>query len=237
MGSKRLLLLFQICVVSICALSKSSLAADVNDSISKREVNCTAYYIEKALGVNRNSITTEQSSPTEEMASANEVDYKTATSIYDFTVKDTYGKDVSLEKYRGFVVLVVNIASQCGLTKNNYAKLTQLHKDYYDKGLRILGFPCNQFAGQMPEGDGDDMVCHLQQQNAEFGDIFAKINVNGNSAIPLYKFLKEKQGGFLGSAIKWNFTKFLVDKNGQPVNRFAPTTDPMDIAKEIDKLL
>lgn len=77
---------------------------------------------------------TEQSSPTEEMASANEVDYKTATSIYDFTVKDTYGKDVSLEKYRGFVVLVVNIASQCGLTKNNYAKLTQLHKDYYDKG-------------------------------------------------------------------------------------------------------
>lgn len=89
----------------------------------------------------------------------------------------------------------------------------------------------------MPESDGDEMVCHLQKQQAEFGDIFAKINVNGDSAIPLYKFLKEKQTGFLGSAIKWNFTKFLCDKNGQPVNRFAPTTDPMDIAKEIEKLL
>jgi len=171
------------------------------------------------------------------MASANEVDYKKAESIYDFTVKDTYGKDVSLEKYRGNVVLIVNIASQCGLTKNNYAKLTKLDNDYRERGLRILGFPCNQFAGQMPESDGDEMVCHLQKEKAEFGDIFAKINVNGNSAIPLYKYLKEKQNGFFGSAIKWNFTKFLVDKNGQPVNRFAPTTDPMDIAKEIEKLL
>lgn len=114
----------------------------------------------------------------------------------------------------------------------------------------------------MPEGDGDEMVCHLKQQNAEIGDVFAKvntfynfhlkvnkndwkssvlssnkINVNGNSAIPLYKYLKEKQSGFFGSAIKWNFTKFLVDKNGQPVDRFAPTTDPSDLVKEIEKLL
>lgn len=110
------------------------------------------------------------------MASANDVDYKTATSIYDFTVKDTYGNDVPLENYRGHVVLIVNIASQCGLAKSNYAKLTQLHKDYYEKGnktadgyfnvnlysmnwfffvvgLRILTFPCNQFASQMPEGN------------------------------------------------------------------------------------
>lgn len=236
MGSKLLFVVY-ICVFTFCVLSKPSLATEPSGSTTKREVNCTAFYIEKELGLTTNPTTSEQSSPTGEMASANEVDYKTATSIYDFTVKDTYGQDVSLEKYRGYVVLIVNIASQCGLTKSNYAKLTQLHKDYYDKGLRILGFPCNQFAGQMPEGDGDDMVCHLKQQNADFGDIFAKINVNGNSAIPLYKYLKEKQNGFFGSAIKWNFTKFLVDKNGQPVNRFAPTTDPMDIAKEIDKLL
>lgn len=133
------------------------------------------------------------------MASGNEVDYKTATSIYDFTVKDTYGQDVSLEKYRGYVVLIVNIASQCGLTKSNYEKLTKLHDEYYDKGkrfsantifldfwncfmiffftgLRILGFPCNQFAGQMPENDGDEMICHLQKEKAEFGDIFAKVS-------------------------------------------------------------
>jgi len=171
------------------------------------------------------------------MAASNEVDYKNASSIYDFTVKDTYGNDVSLEKYRGHVVLIVNIASQCGLTKNNYAKLTALNKDYYDKGLRILSFPCNQFGSQMPENDGDEMVCHLKSANAEVGDVFAKINVNGDNAHPLYKYLKHKQSGFFGNAIKWNFTKFLVDKNGQPVDRFAPTTDPMDIAKEIEKLL
>ncbi|XP_031633811.1 probable phospholipid hydroperoxide glutathione peroxidase isoform X2 [Contarinia nasturtii] len=178
-----------------------------------------------------------QSESSEEMASGNDVDYKSASSIYDFTVKDTYGKDVSLDKYRGNVVLIVNIASQCGLTKNNYAKLNELKKQYYERGLRILGFPCNQFAGQSPENDGDEMVCQLEKDKGEFGDVFAKINVNGNSAAPLYKYLKDKQGGFLGSAIKWNFTKFLVDKTGQPVNRFAPTTDPMDIAKEIEKLL
>ncbi|XP_055305948.1 uncharacterized protein LOC129570392 isoform X1 [Sitodiplosis mosellana] len=226
----RISVLLKICV-SMVLLSKASLA-DVNDDTNiKREINCTAVLIEAANKLS------EPTSPTQEMAGANEVDYKTASSIYDFTVKDTYNKDVSLEKYRGHVVLIVNIASQCGLTKSNYAKLTQLKADYYDKGLRILGFPCNQFAGQMPEGDGDEMVCHLQKEKADFGDIFAKINVNGNSAIPLYKYLKEKQNGFFGSAIKWNFTKFLVDKNGIPVNRFAPTTDPMDIAKEIDKLL
>jgi len=177
------------------------------------------------------------SKPEENPANTNEMDHKTATSIYDFTVKDTYGKLVSMEKYRGFVVLIVNIASKCGLAQNNYAKLTELHKKYYDKGLRILGFPCNQFLNQMPESDGDEMVCHLQKEKADFGDVFAKIDVNGESAHPLYKYLKEKQGGWFGNSIKWNFTKFLVDRNGQPVKRFSPKTDPMDIANEIEKLL
>nr|ABD83336.1 phospholipid glutathione peroxidase [Mayetiola destructor] len=170
------------------------------------------------------------------MAQSSDIDHTKTTSIYDFTVKDTFGNDVSLEKYRGYVVLIVNIASQCGLTKNNYAKLTELRKQYYDKGLRILGFPCNQFNGQMPEGDGEETVCHLQKEKADFGDIFAKIKVNGDSASPLYKYLKEKQHGTFGNAIKWNFTKFLVDKDGQPVNRYAPTTDPMDLV-QISKLL
>lgn len=89
----------------------------------------------------------------------------------------------------------------------------------------------------MPEADGEEMVCHLKSANADVGDVFAKIDVNGDKASPLWKYLKHKQGGILGSGIKWNFTKFLVDKNGQPVDRFAPTTDPMDIAAKIEKLL
>lgn len=110
------------------------------------------------------------------MASSPTEDYKSATSIYDFKVKDTNGEDVSLEKYKGNVVLVVNIASQCGLTKNNYKKLTDLKNMYEDKGLKILSFPCNQFGGQMPEADGEEMVCHLKSANADVGDVFQKVS-------------------------------------------------------------
>lgn len=172
---------------------------------------------------------------TNRMAAA--VDPKNANTIYEFTVKDTFGNDVSLDKYKDNVVLVVNIASQCGLTKNNYKKLTELKEKFADKGLKILNFPCNQFNSQMPESDGEAMVCHLRDSKADIGDVFKKIDVNGDKADPLYKFLKAKQTGTLGSAIKWNFTKFLVDKNGVPVKRYAPTTDPIDIAKDIEKLL
>ncbi|XP_016966142.1 uncharacterized protein LOC108035182 isoform X1 [Drosophila biarmipes] len=164
-------------------------------------------------------------------------DYKNAASIYEFTVKDTHGNDVSLEKYKGKVVLVVNIASKCGLTKNNYQKLTDLKEKYGEKGLVILNFPCNQFGSQMPEADGEAMVCHLRDSKADIGEVFAKVDVNGDNAAPLYKYLKAKQTGTLGSGIKWNFTKFLVNKEGIPINRYAPTTDPMDIAKDIEKLL
>ncbi|XP_060658084.1 LOW QUALITY PROTEIN: uncharacterized protein LOC133841985 [Drosophila sulfurigaster albostrigata] len=164
-------------------------------------------------------------------------DYKNASSIYEFSVKDTHGNDVSLEKYKGKVVLVVNIASKCGLTKNNYQKLTDLKEKYGERGLTILNFPCNQFGSQMPEADGEAMVCHLRDSKADIGEVFAKIDVNGDDAAPLYKYLKAKQTGTLGSGIKWNFTKFLVNKEGIPVNRYAPTTDPMDISKDIEKLL
>ncbi|XP_053670775.1 uncharacterized protein LOC128721085 isoform X3 [Anopheles nili] len=164
-------------------------------------------------------------------------DYKNAKSVYDFTVKDSHGADVSLEKYRGKVLLIVNIASQCGLTKGNYAELTELSKTYEDKDFKILSFPCNQFGGQMPEGDGEEMVCHLRSAKAEVGDVFAKIDVNGDGAHPLYKYLKHKQGGTLGDSIKWNFAKFLVNKDGQPVDRYAPTTSPNSIVKDINKLL
>lgn len=199
---------------------------------------------------------------------AESIDYKNAKSIYDFTVKDTYGNDVPLEKYKGKVCVIVNIASQCGLTSSNYAKLTDLKKKYENAGqfsiihkspsclaisyailiylffrlltfadVEILSFPCNQFANEMPEKDGEEMVCHLKKANADLGAVFKKVDVNGENAAPLYKFLKEKQGGFLGDSIKWNFTKFLVDKDGQPVDRFAPTTSPTSIEKKIDALL
>ncbi|KFB38290.1 hypothetical protein ZHAS_00005630 [Anopheles sinensis] len=154
-------------------------------------------------------------------------DYKNAKSVYDFTVKDSNGADVSLEKYRGKVLLIVNIASQCGLTKGNYAELTELSKQYADKEFKILSFPCNQFGGQMPEGDGEEMVCHLRKANAEVGDVFAKIDVNGDGAHPLYKYLKHKQGGTLGDSIKWNFAKFLVNREGQPVDLNGDDADPL----------
>ncbi|XP_055383806.1 uncharacterized protein LOC129613671 isoform X3 [Condylostylus longicornis] len=164
-------------------------------------------------------------------------DYKSATSIYDFTAKDTHGNEVSLDKYKGNVVLIVNTASQCGLTKNNYQQLTELNEKYRDQGLRVLSFPCNQFNSQMPEGDGEAMVCHLRDAKADIGDVFAKIDVNGENAHPLYKYLKHKQGGTFGDSIKWNFTKFLVDCNGIPVDRYAPTTEPKSIVKDIEKQL
>lgn len=185
-------------------------------------------------------------------------------SVYDFTVKDTYGNDVPLSKYKDNVLVIVNIASLCSLTGSNYKGLTELNQKYKDKGkhieqvphlylvqsldgwikykflilgVKVLAFPCNQFAKEMPEKDGEEMVCHLRDKKADIGDLFQTVDVNGESAAPLYKFLKTKQGGFLGDGIKWNFTKFLVDKNGQPVDRFAPTTSVSSVEKKIEELL
>lgn len=104
-------------------------------------------------------------------------------------------------------------------------------------GVKILAFPCNQFANESPEKDGEEMVCHLQKANADIGDVFKKVDVNGDSADPLFKFLKKQQGGFLGSSIKWNFTKFIVDKEGHPVDRLAPTTSITSVKSKIDELL
>lgn len=103
--------------------------------------------------------------------------------------------------------------------------------------MEILAFPCNQFANESPEKDGEEMVCHLKKANADIGTVFKTVDVNGDKAAPIYQFLKKNQGGFLTDAIKWNFTKFLVDKNGHPVARFAPTTSPTSITDKIDELL
>lgn len=164
------------------------------------------------------------------------VDPKNASSIFDFTVKNLDGEDVPLEKFRGKVCLVVNVASNCGLTKNNYKQLNELYAKHKDSGnFAILAFPCNQFAGQEPACE-TDLKEYVVKQKIEF-DFFGKVNVNGKQAIPLYDYLKSKQGGMLGDFIKWNFTKFLCNKEGVPVKRYSPTTEPNQIEKDIVALL
>jgi len=163
------------------------------------------------------------------------VAWKSATSIYDFNATDIDGNEVSLEKYRGHVAIIVNVATSWGLTDQNYRQLQALHDEFADsRGLRILAFPCNQFANQEPGTDGEIKAWAHSKYGVTF-DMFHKINVNGNDAIPLYKYLKDKQHGTFFNAIKWNYTKFLIDKNGQPVKRYGPKDPPFDIKKDLPK--
>ncbi|KAI3691785.1 hypothetical protein L6452_31587 [Arctium lappa] len=157
-------------------------------------------------------------------------------SLADFTVKDAKGNDVDLSVYQGKVVLIVNVASKCGLTNDNYAELNQIYLKYKDQGFEILAFPCNQFGAQEPGSNEEivDFVC--TKFKSEF-PIFDKIDVNGENAAPLYEFLKSGFYGILGGDVQWNFAKFLVDKSGQPVNRYYPTTSPLTIERDIQKLL
>jgi len=160
----------------------------------------------------------------------------TMQSIYDFKVKTIYGKETTLETYKGKVMLIVNVASKCGYTPQ-YEGLEALYKKYKEKGFVILGFPCNQFASQEPGSEAEiQNFCRVN-----FGvtfPMFAKINVNGEKTHPLYSYLKSQQPGFLGSeSIKWNFTKFLVDKEGKVIDRFGSSTKPKSLEEIIEKLL
>ncbi|MED6187210.1 putative phospholipid hydroperoxide glutathione peroxidase 6, mitochondrial [Stylosanthes scabra] len=157
-------------------------------------------------------------------------------SVHDFTVKDARGNDVNLGNYKGKVLLIVNVASQCGLTNSNYTELSQLYEKYREKGLEILAFPCNQFGAQEPGTNEQIVEFACTRFKAEY-PIFDKVDVNGNEAAPLYKHLKSSKGGLFGDSIKWNFSKFLVDKEGNVVDRYAPTTSPLSIEKDIKKLL
>jgi len=170
------------------------------------------------------------------MAEAKTKDWwKNATSIYEFTVKDIDGNDVTLEKYKGHVCLIVNVATKWGFTDKNYKQLQALHDELAEtKGLRILAFPCNQFGSQEP-GTNEEIKAFATGTYGVKFDIFAKINVNGDSADPLWKYLKHKQGGTLGDFIKWNFSKFLINKDGQPVKRYAPNVEPNTISKDFDQ--
>ncbi|RDX88367.1 putative phospholipid hydroperoxide glutathione peroxidase, partial [Mucuna pruriens] len=172
------------------------------------------------------------SAPTTPLSFSLRTDHTMASSntksVHDFTVKDARGNDINLGDYKGKVLLIVNVASQCGLTNSNYTELSKLYEKYKQKGLEILAFPCNQFGAQEP-GTNDqiqDFVC--TRFKAEF-PIFDKVDVNGDKAAPLYKHLKSSKGGLFGDSIKWNFSKFLVDKEGNVVDRYAPTTSPLSI--------
>lgn len=157
-------------------------------------------------------------------------------TIHEFTAANIAGKEISLADYKGKIVLIVNTASKCGFTPQ-FAGLESLYEKYKDRGLVILGFPCNQFGAQEP-GTADQIQEFCQLNYGVKFPMFGKIDVNGSGAHPLFKFLTSEKPGILGiEAIKWNFTKFLVDKNGNPVKRYAPNTEPKDIAAEIEKLL
>lgn len=155
--------------------------------------------------------------------------------FYDFTAKDLQGKDVKLEKYRGKVVLVVNTASECGFTPQ-FEGLEDLYRTHKNDGLVVLGFPCNQFGKQEP-GDEKSIAEGCVVNYGVTFPMFSKVDVNGKDAHPLFKYLKKELGGLLGSKIKWNFTKFLIDREGKPVKRFAPITKPESIQEDIKRLL
>ncbi len=157
-------------------------------------------------------------------------------SIYNINVKTIDGEEKDLSEYKGKVLLIVNVASKCGFTKQ-YKELESVYEKYKDKGFVILGFPCNQFAGQEP-GTNSEIKEFCRSNFGVSFPMFDKIEVNGDNTHPLYKLLKDEKAGFIGTkSIKWNFTKFLVDKNGNVVDRFAPQTTPESLSKDIEKLL
>jgi glutathione peroxidase len=158
------------------------------------------------------------------------------SSVYDYTAQTLTGKDVSLADYRGQVLLIVNTASKCGFTPQ-YEGLEKLYEDLHPKGLTILGFPCNQFGSQEP-GGADEIGQFCQVNYGVSFPMFAKIDVNGAHAHPLYKFLTYEKRGVLGTSnIKWNFTKFLIDRAGNVVARYGSLTKPEQIKSAIEKLL
>jgi glutathione peroxidase len=159
-----------------------------------------------------------------------------ATSVFDFSATSLAGAPVDLEQYRGRVLLIVNTASKCGFTPQ-YKGLEALHRQFKDQGLVVLGFPCNQFGAQEPASDGQIATFCEKNFGVTFA-LFAKVDVNGSQAAPLFSMLQKKAPGLLGSeAIKWNFTKFLVSRDGKSITRHAPTTTPGSMIADIERLL
>ncbi|EFJ29548.1 hypothetical protein SELMODRAFT_140057 [Selaginella moellendorffii] len=161
---------------------------------------------------------------------------QSGSSIYDLTVQDIDGKDVPLSQYKGKVMLIVNVASQCGYTNDAYKEMNELYAKYKDSGFEILAFPCNQFGNQEPGSNEEIKERACTRFKAEF-PIFQKVDVNGSHTAPLFKLLKTEKGGFLVDAVKWNFTKFLVNRKGEVVEREGPSTSPLKMEKHIKKWL
>jgi glutathione peroxidase len=157
-------------------------------------------------------------------------------TLYDFTVNDMAGQPVALDRYKGKVLLVVNTASKCGFTPQ-YKGLEALYRKYRDRGLAVLGFPCNQFGAQEP-GNEQEIATFCETNYDVTFPMFAKVDVNGDNAAPLYRYLKSARPGLLGTeAIKWNFTKFLVDRSGNVVARYAPKDTPESLEGDVAKAL
>jgi glutathione peroxidase len=165
----------------------------------------------------------------------NQAERNTMAGIYDFTAKSLAGEEVPLKRFEGQVLLIVNTASACGFTPQ-YKGLEALQRELGPRGFAVLGFPCNQFGSQEP-GDAAQIEQFCASNYAISFPMFAKIDVNGGSAHPLYQYLKNQKSGLLGASIKWNFTKFLVDRSGKVVARHAPTATPEGLKKEIEALL
>lgn len=157
------------------------------------------------------------------------------TVFYSFKAKTLQGEEIGMDTYQGKTLLIVNTASKCGLTPQ-FEGLEALYQKYRDKGFVILGFPCNQFANQEPGDEKSIAEGCLINYGVTF-PMFSKIDVNGDTAHPIYKYLKKELRGLFGSKIKWNFTKFLIDNKGKPLKRFSPTTKPEEIDRYLDKVL
>jgi glutathione peroxidase len=164
---------------------------------------------------------------------------ETTESVFNFQAENLDGRPIRLAEFTGKVLLIVNTASQCGFTPQ-YTGLEKLYQTYKDRGLEVLGFPCNQFGSQEP-GSAADIGAFCEKNYGVSFPMFAKIEVNGENAHPLYRFLKKEKPGLLGpiggGAIKWNFTKFLINRQGEVVARYASTTKPESLAKDIERLL
>ena len=156
-------------------------------------------------------------------------------NIYDFKANDIMGQEVELADYKGKVLMIVNTASECGLTPQ-FEGLEELYQEYKGRGFEILGFPCNQFANQ-DSGTNEEIKEFCQLNYGVTFKMFEKIKVNGNQAHPLFKHLKSETGSLLGGVIKWNFTKFLIDREGNVVKRYAPTNEPAVAKEDIENLL
>ncbi|MGL5087257.1 MAG: glutathione peroxidase [Clostridium sp.] len=156
-------------------------------------------------------------------------------SFYDYKINDIDGREVDFNDYKGKVVVVVNTASKCGFTPQ-FKDLEELHARYKDQGLEILGFPCNQFLNQDPAAEEEIKSFCLLNYGVSFR-MFEKIKVNGKDTHPLYKYLKEQKGGVLSKEVKWNFTKFIVDRDGNVVERVSPNTSPLDMEDKLKELL